>query len=80
MKEEVNEFKNLIRTEAEKATSEMLQCLRENNLDGEEASECYGYIRGVRDLIYALNLQKNGESNTHDDLLKALVCLQALKK
>lgn len=80
MKEEINEFKNLIITEAEKATGEMLRSLREDNLERDEAYEFYGYIRGVRDLIYTLNLQKNGESKTNDDLQMALVYLRALKK
>ena len=79
MKEEINEFRELIITEAEKATGEMLRSLREDKLSKDEASEWYGYIRGVRDLIYTLNLQKNGESKTHDDLQKALVYLRVFQ-
>lgn len=72
----MEDFKELVREKAEEATRQMLKSLREDNLSRDEANEWYGYIRGVRDLIYALNLQKHGESKTHDDLQTALIYLR----
>lgn len=74
------DFKELVREKAEEATGQILKSLREDNLTRDEASEWYGYIRGIRDLIYTLNLQKHGESKTNDDLQIALVYLRTLTK
>lgn len=63
--------KQTIRDKAENATGEMLRSLKEGKLEKDEALEWYGYIRGVRDMVYDLNCQKNGESKTHDDLQEA---------
>ena len=80
MKKEKEDFKELVIEKAEEATGQMLKSLREDNLSRDEAHEWYGYIRGVRDLIYTLNLQKHGESKTNDDLQIALIYLRTLTK
>jgi len=74
------DFKDVVRRKAEEATGEMLRSFREDNLDRDEAYEWYGYIRGLRDLTYTLNLQKNGESKTNDDLQLALFYVRTLNK
>lgn len=64
-----------IRGVAEVATDGMLQSLKTDRLDGDERYEWYGYIRGVRDMVYTLNCQQNGKSKTNDDLQEALKLL-----
>ena len=67
--------KSEIRTKAEEATSEMLRSLKEDDLDQSNKDEWYGYIRGVRDMVYSLNCQEKGKSKTQSDLEEALQAL-----
>ena len=60
-----------IRNETGKATTEMLRSLKNDDLSMKEKDEWYGYIRAMRDIVYMLNCQKNGECQAQNDLQKA---------